>query len=148
MTPSAARECRPASPRQPAPRRKRPVPSCLLFNFDAIGAVDRELPSYSPAGFRPRLAVFGAFHPLWGRSANQSKGSHARKLVVRSKEGGVYGPRYWCEPLWHCAQRHGRELREPGRYGAIALIEDPGIMQRIIEHLWLWAPLGSASWPR
>jgi hypothetical protein len=38
----------------------------------------------------------------------------------------------------------------------IALIEDPGVIQRILEHLGLWAPLaterspplGAASWPR
>ena len=37
----------------------------------------------------------------------------------------------------------------------IALIEDPGVIQRILEHLGLWAPrvkersppLDSASWP-
>jgi hypothetical protein len=38
----------------------------------------------------------------------------------------------------------------------IALIEDPGVIQRILEHLGLWAPLaterspppGAANWPR
>lgn len=38
----------------------------------------------------------------------------------------------------------------------IALIENPGVIQRILEHLELWAPLaterspplGPASWPR
>jgi hypothetical protein len=38
----------------------------------------------------------------------------------------------------------------------IALIEDPGVIRRILEHLGLWAPLaterspalGPANWPR
>jgi hypothetical protein len=38
----------------------------------------------------------------------------------------------------------------------IALIEDPGVIRRILDHLGLWAPLaterspplGPASWPR
>jgi len=44
----------------------------------------------------------------------------------------------------------GRQVR------VIALIEDPGVIRRILGHLGLWArlpterspPLGAASWPR
>jgi hypothetical protein len=43
-----------------------------------------------------------------------------------------------------------------GRMRVIALIEDPGIIRRILDHLGLWAPittersqpLGPANWPR
>ena len=43
-----------------------------------------------------------------------------------------------------------------GQMRVIALIEDPGVIQRILEHLGLWAPLaterspppGAANWPR
>ena len=43
-----------------------------------------------------------------------------------------------------------------GPMRVVALIEDPGIIRRILEHLGLWAPLaterspplGPASWPR
>jgi hypothetical protein len=30
------------------------------------------------------MAVVGAFHPLWGGNANQSKGRHVRKAVVKN----------------------------------------------------------------
>ena len=38
-----------------SPRCKHPVPTYLLFNVIAIDAVDREMPTYSSAGFRSRL---------------------------------------------------------------------------------------------
>ncbi|OGA48940.1 MAG: hypothetical protein A3G24_09195 [Betaproteobacteria bacterium RIFCSPLOWO2_12_FULL_62_13] len=38
------------------------------------------------------------------------------------------------------------QLQGPMR--VIVLIEDAGVIRRILEHPRLWAPLGLASWPR
>jgi len=78
-----------------------------------------------------------------GWYSNRARGERAKAAWAR-----LIRKVYEADPL-ECPQRKG-----PMR--VIALIEDPGVIQRILEHLGLWAPLATerspplvpASWPR
>ena len=68
------------------------------------------------------------------RKPGQRRAARAQDGAAPSR-GSVYharNPR--ASPLWHCAQRHSKELREAGRF------------QRAVEERS--PPLGPASWPR
>jgi hypothetical protein len=104
-----------------------------------------------------------------GWYSNRARGERAKKA---SPQAGVALPSPGEEPANEFAARAraawARLIRKVyeadplecpkcnGRIRVIALIEDPGVIRRILEHLGLWAPiatgrsppLGPANWPR
>ncbi|MGH8648883.1 MAG: hypothetical protein ACREUP_06210, partial [Burkholderiales bacterium] len=104
-----------------------------------------------------------------GWYSNRARGERAKKA---SPQAGVALPSPGGEPATEFAARAkaawARLIRKvyeadplecprcKGPMRVIALIEDPGVIRRILEHLGMWAPLatergpppGPANWPR